>query len=425
MREGEIIMTAKEVKRLETIPKVDEKRLIHREAAQILGCTTRNIRYLLKRYRTEGPAGLLSKRRGKASNRAFSASFKGEVVDIVANKYNDFGPTLAAEMLEERDNIKVSDETIRKWMIEVGLWHNKRANKKKAHPPRERRHNYGSLVQIDGSPHDWFEGRSPNCTLIVFIDDATSRLQLIRFFPAETTFAYFEMTRLYIERYGIPLEYYSDRHSIFKVNMPEPESGTGLTQFGRAMEGIGINLIHANSPAAKGRVERANQTLQDRLVKEMRLDGIDNMEMANGEYLDKFVERYNAKFAVPPAKDDDLHCKIENLAELDLHLTHQEPRKLTKNCTISYKNKKYVIEKPDKARRLYQAQVVVCEAESGEITLRYKGESLEYKVYDKNQHYSQPVSRKELGTIGTLRPLRRYIPPADHPWRNYKIKQIG
>ena len=252
MFKGEIKMSTKNLKRIEIIQKVNEKRFKQREAAHILGCSTRTIKFLLHEYRIYGVVGLISKRLGKVINNAFSNEFKDKTIETISEKYNDFGPTLAAEKLEERDSIKVSKETARKWMIEAGIWRNKQAKQIQPHPPRERRHHYGSLIQIDGSPHDSFEGRGEVCTLIVFIDDATSKIQLMRFFPTETTFGYFQVMQLYIEGYGMPQELYSDKHGIFRVNHFEPKSGTGFTQFGRAMKDLGLGLHHANSPQAKG-----------------------------------------------------------------------------------------------------------------------------------------------------------------------------
>lgn len=423
MFKGEIKMNAENLKTLEIIQKVNEKRLKQREAALILECTTRTIKRLVCKYRAEGAPGLLSKRSGKPSNNAFSNEFKTTVIETISKKYNDFGPKFATVSLEDRNNIKLSKETARQWMIEAGIWHDRKAKIIKPHPPRERRHQYGSLIQIDGSPHDWFEGRSPKCTLIVFIDDATSRIQLIRFFPTETTFAYFEMLQLYIERYGLPQELYSDKHSIFRVNQHEAESGTGLTQFGRAVKDLGIRLLHANSPQAKGRVERRNGVLQDHLIKDMRLDGINSMNMANGAYLDERTEIYNKRFAVLPFNEQDAHVVLVDYPNnYKLNYTLKELREVSKNLTISYKNKKYTLKKPDKVHGLSQAKVTVCEAKSGEITILYKQQSLEYRVYNKNQYYSEVISRKELGSIASI-PLRlpsHYKPAANHPWRRYK-----
>ena len=376
-------------------------------------------------YHNQGAQGLVSQRRGKPSNRAFSNEFKHNVAEIISSKYNDFGPTLATEMLYDRDKIFISRETTRQWMIQAEIWAPKIKKRKKAHPPRERREHYGSLIQIDGSPHDWFEGRSPKCCLIVFVDDATSRIQLLRFFPAETTFAYFNTMELYIKRYGMPMAVYSDKHSIFRVNRKDPKDSTGLTQFGRAMHSLDVKLIHANSPQAKGKVENRNGTLQDRLIKTMRLDGIHNMGMANDGYLDQFTEKFNAKFAKMALKPENLHHELDNAEaeQLKLHFTLQLERQVSKNLPISYKNKTLVIEAPGRARQLYQAYVTVCEAESGNLTLLYKGQSLPFKVYTKSQYYSEAVSRRELDPLIHKKPRGSAIPSADHPWRQYHLRR--
>lgn len=287
------------------------------------------------------------------------------------------------------------------------------------HPPRLRRGCYGELIQIDGSPHDWFEGRGPRCTLIVFIDDATSRVQWMRFVKAETTFAYFKVLRLYIERYGKPLALYSDQFGVFKVNMKEAKTGTGLTQFGRAMKELDIELIWAHSPQAKGRVERSNSTQQDRLVKEMRLAGICDMEAGNKFLEEHYTEYHNQKFAVAPRDPIDAHRSCPPLSEMDLCFTLQETRTVQKNITIQYQNKIYKIDVPDKGYRLRQAIVTVCESELGEITILHHVKSLSYTVLDKKQHYAETVSGKalEVRSIGKERIAHR--PSANHPWRRY------
>ena len=417
MLQEEIRMNHQDLKRLNIIEKVNEKRMPQKEAASFLGCSTRTIKRWLSRYRRDGAIGLIHKGRGKTSNRLFSADHKQEILHLIFKKYKDFGPAFAAFSLGSRDNIKISKETLRQWMIEENIWHSKSLKKQKTHPLQDRRHHYGSLIQIDGSPHDWFEGRSAPCTLIVFIDDATSKIQFMRFFPTETTFAYFEVLNEYIERYGMPQELYSDKHGIFRVNHVEPESGTGLTQFGRCVQDLGIALLYANSPQAKGRVERRNRVLQDHLIKDMRLDEINTMEMANGAYLDNRAEIYNARFAVAPFKAEDAHIKlIEKPKDYELNFTLQESRKISKDLMVSYKNKKYVIKKPEKARRLSQAKVTICEAKSGKITILYKEQSLDYQVYNKKQYYSEVVSRKELGPV-SLKLRTHPKPAADHPWK--------
>lgn len=425
MREEYITMSTKEVGRLEVIQKVVDKRLKQKHAANILGLSTRQIIRLVKAFKRAGHVSLVSKKRGKQSNHCYTQEFKNKVIGIIKEQYYDFGPTLASEQLGLRNDIKISVETTRQLMIQEGLWKPKIAKKKVVHPPRSRRPCYGELIQIDGSEHDWFEGRAPRCTLLVFIDDATSRIQLIRFFNSETTFAYFQMMRLYLERYGKPVALYSDKFGVFRVNHPEPVSGTGLTQFGRAMKSLDIELIFAHSPQAKGRVERANGTLQDRLIKELRLKGISDMEKAN-QFLDEYTEYHNSKFAVLPRDPIDVHRAFKNLTSLDLDFTHQEMRKVNKNLSVQYLNKIYVINVPGKGYRLRQAEVTVCEAESGEITLLHKGQSLSYKVYDKKQHYSKTISGKDLGSHLEVvkhqiaKPFFHHKPAANHPWRKYQ-----
>ena len=428
MHEEYITMSTEEISRLEIIQKVIDKRLKQKHAAKILGLSTRQIIRLMKNFRAHGPSALVSKSRGKPSNRRYLQEFKDHITGILKEHYYDFGPTLACEKLEERNGIKLSIETTRQLMIQASLWKAKAEKEKVIHSPRLRRACYGELIQADGSPHDWFEGRGPKCTLIVMIDDATSKIQLLRFFQAETTFAYFKAIRLYIERYGKPIALYVDKLGVFKVNIPDPKDGTGITQFERAMEEIEIEVIHANSPQAKGRVERSNKTLQDRLIKELRLQGISDIEAAN-KFLDEYMEHHNKKFSVPPIDPVDVHRPLEPINNLDLILLLKVARKINNDLTVRYKNKMYAINVPGKGYRLRQAEVIVCEAESGEITLLHKGQSLSYTVYDKNQQYKEAVSRKELES--KLRAIKQNMykhhshhkPAANHPWKKQFVER--
>src|SRR3954462_10566516 len=234
-----------------------------------------------KAYLERGPSALVSTRRGKPSNRSYPAALRTETLGVITANYADFGPTLACEKLAERHGIHLGVETVRQWMRADGLWRDRRQRLKPVHQPRYRRDCVGELVQIDGSEHWWFEDRGPPCTLLVFVDDATSRLMPLRFVPPESTFDYCEATRAYLQRHGKPVAFYSDKHSVFRVNRKDAASGDGMTQFGRALDQLNIDIICANAPQAKGRVERANGTLQDRLVKEMRLAGISTIEAGN------------------------------------------------------------------------------------------------------------------------------------------------
>lgn len=275
-----VTMSGKELCRLPVIQAVVEKRLRRRDAASQLKLTERQVQRLMNRFRVSGAVGLTHARRGKSGANRLDDSLRLQIMALLREKYSDFGPTLAAEKLSERHNIRVSIETLRKWMTSDGLWVPYSRRRPRVYQPRYRRDCLGELVQIDGSPHDWFEGRAPRCCLLVFIDDATGRLMHLRFGETESAFDYMMATREYLEQHGKPLVFYSDKHGIFRVNNGGSTT-TCVTQFGRVLSELGIELICANSPQAKGRVERANQTLQDRLIKEMRLEGISSIEAAN------------------------------------------------------------------------------------------------------------------------------------------------
>jgi hypothetical protein len=267
------LMSDGELTRLEVLRDLDQRRLTSEAAAQLLGLERRQMFRLLKAYRTAGPAALISKRRGRRSNRAKPEALRKAVLAMIREWYWDFGPTLAAEKRREVHGITLGRETLRVWMIEAGLWLDRKQRRKRVHQPRSRRDCVGELVQVDGCEHWWFEGRGPQCTLLVFIDDATGRLMHLQFVESESTFAYFHATRAYLEAWGKPIAFYSDKHGVFRVNQSGAIGGDGMTQFGRALHALNIDIICANSSQAKGRVARAHKTLQDRLVKELRLAG--------------------------------------------------------------------------------------------------------------------------------------------------------
>jgi hypothetical protein len=300
-------------------------------------------------------------------------------------------------------------------MIAEGLWKPKRAKKPSTHQLRERRACFGELVQIDGSDHDWFEGRGPKCTLLVYIDDATGQLLELWFVPDETFFAYCEASHHYFERNGKPVAFYSDKHGIFRVNQPRPLGTTsGLTQFGRAMQELDIQIICANSAQAKGRIERANQTLQDRLVKELRLRGISDMQAGNA-FLPEFREDFNRRFAVAPRSNHNAHRPLLKSENLDLILTHQKAGSLSKNLTVQSNQVIYQIQsdRPDYALR--NAQVTLCENAKGEVTILYNNKPLAYSIFHKSPRQAEVVDTKTLD-----RQIKPPKPPApNHPWRQY------
>ncbi len=333
MTERILTMSQKELDRLEVIQRVVSKQLRQRQAAGQLMLSIRQVKRLVRRYREQGAAGLVSRHRGKRPGNAIPEALREEILRLIRTQYGDFGPTLAAEKLHERHGHRLSAETLRQWMIADGLWQPKSRKRARIHPRRPRRPCRGELVQIDGSPHDWFEGRGPRCTLIVFIDDATGELMVLRFAPAETTWAYLQTLQAYLNQHGRPVALYSDKHSIFRINHPEHKGE--LTQFSRALKTLDIAPIHANTPQAKGRVERANQTLQDRLVKEMRLRAISDIDTAN-TFLRAFIEHYNQRFAVAPQNPNDAHRSVlHSERELALTLCLHHTRTLSKNLSFA------------------------------------------------------------------------------------------
>lgn len=410
-----LTMSKKELTRLEVMQRLKEKRLTQKEAARLLGLSERQIKRLWRAYRKAGAKGLVSGRRGKASNNRMDAGVVQQALDLIEKNYRDFGPTLAHEKLTEEHHLRISRESVRRIMIEGGIWKPKRAKRPSAHQMRERRACFGELVQIDGSEHAWFEERGPKCTLLVYIDDATGQLLELLFVPTETFFGYCEATRHYLERYGKPVAFYSDKHGIFRVNQERPLGTTsGLTQFGRAMDELDIQLICANSPQAKGRIERANQTLQDRLVKELRLRGIFDMEGGNA-YLPEFREDFNRRFGVAPRSTHDAHRPLLRTDHLDLILTHQERRSLSKNLTVQFKHVIYQIQTNRPGYALRNAQVMVCENAQGEVTILYKDKPLTYTIYHQAPRQAEVADSKTLD-----HQLKSpWTPPSDHPWRRY------
>ena len=415
-----ITMSQKEVDRLEVIQATVSKQILQSDAAAQLGLSVRQVKRLVKRYQQGGAAGLISGRRGKKPNNRIADRVREEALSLVRRNYADFKPTFAHEKLSEIHRLTFSVETLRQWMIADGIWQTKQRKQARVHQRRLRRPCLGELVQIDGSPHDWFEGRGARCTLIVFIDDATSRLMALRFVPAETTQAYMETLQGYLERNGRPVALYSDKHSIFRVNHPDHEGKR--TQFSRALKTLDIEPIHANTPQAKGRVERANQTLQDRLVKEMRLGHIDDMERANA-FLPEFIETYNRRFAVLPQNATDAHREVlHNPLELDLIFSLHHTRKLSKNLTLQFKNREYQLQGQGQGYRLRGAAVTMCEAFNHTVTILYQGRSLPYRVLaegeppvplddEKSVHHTVDQAKAKQAAT------RAHKPAPDHPWQ--------
>ncbi len=397
---GLIAMSERDLQRIEVLSNVVAERMTTVSAAHVLDLSERQVRRLLARIRTGGAASIRHKAIGRRSNNRISDGVRDYAMTLVREHYADFGPTLATEKLAERDGLRVSRETVRGWMSEAGLWLS-RKQRRTFHQPRLRREAYGELVQIDGSEHRWFEDRGPPCSLLVFVDDATGKLLQLRFVRSESTFTYFEALELYLKDHGAPIAFYSDKHTVFRVPKKDAKGGQGMTQFGRALCELNIEILCANSSQAKGRVERMNRTLQDRLVKELRLCGIDSMNAGNA-FLPAFMADYNARFAITPARSDDLHRPI-NLApdRLTEILCKREQRYVGSQLTFSFERKRIMLEETEVTRGLVGRYVETYAYADGRLDVRWKGYSLPYTVFDKDQRVTHAAitENKRLGDI--------------------------
>ncbi len=381
MTTGTLTMSHQELDCCEVMRRVLERRITQRQAADMLGLSLRQTERLFAKYKHDGPAGLISGKRGKPSNRQLPRERRETALELVRSHYPDFGPTLAHEKLTECHGLQVSLATLRRWMIDDGIWKTRRQKEKRAFRPRNRRPCLGELIQIDGSDHEWFEDRAPRCVILVYVDDATGCLMELRFVRSESTFTYFESTRRYLERFGKPVAFYSDKATVFRVNRVD-HGGDGLTQFGRAMSQLNIDIICANSAAAKGRVERAHLTLQDRLVKELRLRNISSLEEANA-FTPEFMVDYNQRFGRPPLSDHDAHRPLLPGESLEDVFQLKNHRKLSKNLTLNYNSVLYVLEDTPESNEARGKRVDVYEAEDGTVSIRHNGVELPANAFQK------------------------------------------
>jgi transposase len=424
MRSGEVTLSHGEIDRLAVVQALEGGRLKQADAAWQLGVSIRQVKRLLRRYREQGPGGMASRHRGQRPNNAFSPAVREHALQLVRTRYADFGPTLAQEKLTEEHGLRLSRETLRQWLMAAGLWVPKRQPGRRNHPRRPRRPCYGELIQIDGSPHDWFEDRGARCTLIVFIDDATGALMALRLVPAETTQAYMETLGDYLRHHGRPVALYSDRHAIFRNNLPD--QADVLTQFGRAVRTLDIQPIHAHTPQAKGRVERANQTLQDRLVKELRLRGIHDLDAANA-FLGSYREDFNRRFAVLPQQPENSHRPVLHRAD-ELHqiLSIHHQRILTKDLAFRLDNTHDQLQGQGRGYRLRGKPITICAHFDHTLTVLDEGRSLAYRVLqvgeppapmtdEKAVHQHVDAAKSQQGTRQAWRP------PADHPWKKQRF----
>jgi len=370
-RQVHLSMSRRELQRVECLHLLDCNHISPREACDALSVSRSHLYRLLNQYRSEGLAGIVSKQRGAPSNRAYPDSTRRRVISLIESKYFDFGPTLIAEVLEEAHGMKISRETIRQWMIKAGLWLTNRIARKRLHQPRKRMPAYGDLVQLDGSYHDWFEGRGPACNLMVAVDDSTSHIQVLRFTPVEDRKAYFQVMDQYVRAHGRPIRVLTDRHA-------GVWSQSSKTDFSRAMDQLGIIHSVAMSPQSKGRVERMNRTLQDRLVKAMRLRGISSIEEANRFAL-FFLKKYNRTFGRSPQAPEDHHRPAPVAHDIELAFAERHRRRVTKGFAFSFAGERYVIRS---APRLDIRTVDICINVSGEMSVMGPSGRLEFDLVD-------------------------------------------
>jgi hypothetical protein len=410
--EDMIMLRQRELRRLHVLEKVLEGAIKQVEASEILSLSCRQIRRVVKRIKIEGDKGVIHKSRGRPSNRRIPDRIKGKVINLYRSKYKDFGPTLASEKLLERDGVRVNDETLRSWLIKTGDW--KKTCKRKGYRQwRERKHHCGEMVQMDGSHHEWFEDRGSGCVLMGYIDDATGDA-FGRFYGYEGTIPAMDSFKRYIKKHGLPMSVYLDKYKTYKstakpsiedeLNDVEP-----LSDFERALKELGVEVVHANSPQAKGRIERLFGTLQDRLVKEMRLRGISTLEEGN-QFLEEYLPLYNRRFSVSPKGKDNLHRPLVKGLDLDMILCKRTERALRNDFTVTHNHNLYQIEETIRA-----SKVVVQDRMDGEIRIYYKGRALRFKEITE-----RPLREKTQPVVVRMR--KSSIPSPNHRWRwNFKF----
>jgi transposase len=421
-----ISLSSKELDRSSTIQRVLNNLISRKEAAVSLDITDRQLRRLILRYEENGAAGLVNLKRGKPSNNKLSSTVRDKAIELVKSKYLDFGPTLASEKLEERDNIKINPETLRKLMILEGLWKPKK--RKPTHRTRrERRDCFGEMEQFDGCRHDWFEGRLPGgewATLLANRDDANNNV-VARFMPYEGTVPVMTYWRDYIKKYGKPVDIYLDRHSTYKVNSKSAvDDDRMISQFERAAQELGIGIIHANSPQAKGRIENLFGTLQDRLVKELRLEGISDIESANKFLEDTFLPAYNKKFSVEPKSSSNLHKPLNAKDDLDRSFSVQTNRYINEDFTIRYLNSWFQLTKVQPTLVVPGSRVTIEERLDDGVHIRLNEKYLNYEKLKaepvKSRKLKHPVALTSSPGID-LSTRRPNVPSKNHPWRKFQL----
>lgn len=421
---GRCGLSSKELSRVEVMGRVKAGSLRLKEAAELLGLSYRHAKRVWARYRGGGAKALQHGNCGRVSNRAHPEEFRQAVLAQVCRRYADFGPTLAAEHLGEEDGLEVPAETLRRWMKTAGLWRRQRA-RKPYRQRRERKAHFGELVQLDASFHAWLEDRAANGCLMHMVDDATGT-GLCQFSAAETTWAAAHLLRAWIERYGVPRALYTDWKNVYvrTPNAQERLRGTkAVTQFGQMCAQLGIRIIAASSPQAKGRIERAHGTHQDRLVKKLRLAGISHYKAANAYLEAHYIAQHNRRYVRPPVAEADYHRRRPTARQLDDVFWLEEERVLSEDWVVRYKNRLLQLERQNRHWAPAKSRVVVRENQAGDIAIRYRGQSLHFRelsaaataLSEGRGAAPSPAPPSPQATLTAARP--HHSPAANHPWR--------
>ncbi len=413
---GKLRLSGKERRRLEVLTKVKRDDIPLTKAAELLGVSYRQVLRIWVRFESEGSAGLKHGLRDRVSNRRIESGHRERVLELYQAKYGDFGPTLAVEYLRKEDGEELSEETLRRWLIAAGLWQARRQGARHR-KWRERRAHWGEMVQMDGSEHDWFEGRRERASLMVLIDDATN-WTYAKFFESETTAAAMSVFSEYVGRYGLPRALYVDRASIYEATrdstVEEALKDVGpLTQFGRAMKELEVELILARSPQAKGRVERRHGVFQDRFVKALRLKKITTLEEANAYLESDFLEELNERFSVAARSKTDLHRPLARGVKLAHVLSYQEERVVQNDWTVSWCNRIFQLDERHRKLSLARKKILVSELLDGTIRLTHRGECLRWLELPERPVPAKPAPR------GPAEKKAPYKPAANHPWRRF------
>ena len=412
-------MSQKELRRVEVLARVRSNQLRVVDASRLMRVSYRQAKRLWKRYREEGPAGLKHRSAGRASNCAYPPKFRQRVLALVREKYGGpigerFGPTLAAEHLDTEDGLRVNAETLRLWMLEVGLWSRER-KRRKHRRRRERKEHFGELVQMDGSFHPWLEERGPEGCLIDMADDATNTTWA-QLGEQETIWAVADALRAWIEKYGVPLALYVDWKNLYKRPATPREQLRGeepITQFGRMCEKLGIAIIAAHSPEAKGRIERIHGTHQDRLVKKLRRKQISSHPAANVYLRMEYLPEHNRRFVRAAARPEDYHRRAPRAAEMDRIFRLASERVVSQDWVVRYANRYFQLQ-PQSCRAPAGGKVLVCEGRHGSMAIEYRGQALGWEEIPAPAQ-PQVESERPRGPVSVVR--RKQVPPADHPWR--------